>query len=414
MRTRRHWLAGTACGLAAALGTLSAFAGGAMATTGLVPLVPGLAFTVTSHVGLVTNRGSVPVADTEIVYSIERADESRVTLRFLLSAGSGTAAGKLIEPAPKSFVRVVRREDLQSAMREKVLFGSDDPELLPGQTFAGTSAAVLAALAGPGKVAFVLGINEPEEGLQALSGMAGPLPTGGGGSGVSPAVLSGIQMLLASPARHYYRGILTRVGPDEQFSVLLDGRRATLPAVHVRGELKFADRTIAPELWWLDDPGNPLTLKWKIGGSYEVVTRIDRPPPQAASGGAGATSLAAELAGHTCRAELAGVYFTTGSAQVLDVSLPALQRFAALLSRHPDWEVTVEGHTDNIGSAAYNLDLSTRRAQAVRAVLVGRFAIPAARLEAKGYGLTRPVESNATDQGRAHNRRVEVSRRCGA
>ena len=245
----------------------------------LVPLTPGLTFTVTSHVGLVTNRGSVPVADTEIVYSIETADASRVTLRFLLSAESGTAAGKLIETAPTNFVRIVRREDLQSAMREKVLFGSDDPELLPGQTFAGTSAAVLASLASSGKVAFVLGINEPEEGLQALSGMAGAMPGGGAGSGVSPMVSSGIQMLLGSAARHYYRGTLFRAGPDEPFSVLLDGRRTTLPAVHARGELKFADRTITPELWWLDQPGNPLTLKWQIGGSYEIVTRIDRPPP---------------------------------------------------------------------------------------------------------------------------------------
>src|SRR6185312_6046364 len=268
-------------------------------------------------------------------------------------------------------------------------------QLLPGQTFAGTSAAVLAVLASSGKVAFVLGINEPEEGLQALSGMANAMPGDGTGSGVSPMLSSGIQMLLGSPARHYYRGILTRVGADEPFSVLLDGRRTTLPAVHARGELKFADRTLTPELWWLDQPGNPLTLKWVIGGSYEIITRIDRPPAAQGGGaaGAGAAPLAAGLAGHSCRAELTGVYFTTGSAQVLDVSLPALQRFAALVAQHPDWQLTIEGHTDNIGSAEYNLDLSTRRAQAVRQVLIGRLGVPAARLEAKGYGLTRPVES---------------------
>jgi outer membrane protein OmpA-like peptidoglycan-associated protein len=425
MKDSRHapdWMAfgrRKAFGCSAVLAGLCALAATtaarAAAPAASVPLVPGLAFTVTSHVGLVTNRGSVPVADTEIVYSVEQADARRVILRFLLSARSGTAAGKLIEPAPTSFVRIVRREDLQSAAREKVLFGSDDPELLPGQTFAGTSAAVLAALKSSGQVAFVLGINEPEEGLQALSGLADPLP-GGGTGGVSPAVLSGIQMLLASPARHYYRGTLIRTGADEPFSVLLDGRRTTLPAVHVRGKLQFAGRTITPELWWLDEPDDPLTLKWMIGGSYEVITRIDRPQPAGGgAGGAGGTpTVAAGLAGRACRAELTGVYFTTGSAQVLDVSLPALQRFAALLRQHPDWQLTIEGHTDNIGSAGYNLDLSARRAQAVRQVLISRFGIPPARLEAKGYGLTRPVESNATDQGRAHNRRVEVSRRCTA
>lgn len=407
----------TALLMLAAAGSAPAAGVPASPASNLIPLVPGLTFTVTSHVGLVTNRGSVPVADTEIVYSVEAADASRVTLRFLLSAQAGTAAGKLIEPAPTNFVRVLRREDLQSATREKVLFGSDDPQLLPGQTYAGTSAAVLAALAGSGKVAFVLGINEPEEGLQALSGMANAMPGGAAGSGVSPMLSSGIQMLLGSPARHYYRGTLTRVGADEPFSVLLDGKRTTLPVVHVRGELKFADRTITPELWWLDQPGNPLTLKWQIGGSYEIVTRIDRPPPAQARGAAsagGATQVAAGLASRTCRAELTGVYFTTGSAQVLDVSLPALRRFAALVAQHPDWDLTIEGHTDNIGSPEYNLDLSTRRAQAVREVLIGRLGVPAAKLAAKGYGLTRPVETNATDQGRAHNRRVEVSRRCAA
>lgn len=414
-------LAGTPAALLAAQtpGVTASTAGQPTSAAGLVPLARGLTFTVTSHVGLVTNRGSVPIADTEIIYSVQGADASRVTLTFLLSAQSGTAAGKLIAPAPKTFIRIVRREDLRSAAREKVLFGSDDPQLLPGQTFAGTSAAVLASLAGTGRVAFVLGLNEPEEGLQALSGMASALPSASEGSGMSPVLTSGLAMLLGSPARHYYRGTLARVGPDEPFSVLLDGRRTTLPAVHVRGELKFADRTITPELWWLDQPDNPLTLKWAIGGNYEIVTRIDRAPPaqgdgRGVAGASGAGQLDAGLTGRTCRAELTGVYFTTASAQVLDVSLPALRRFAALLAQHPDWEVTVEGHTDNIGSAGYNLDLSSRRAQAVREVLVSRFGVPAAKLKAKGYGLTRPVESNATDQGRAHNRRVEVSRRCTA
>ncbi|HVS78528.1 MAG TPA: OmpA family protein [Steroidobacteraceae bacterium] len=390
--------------------------GGPSGSAPNIPLEQGLTFTVTSHVGLVSNRGSLPVADTEIVYSVESVDANRVRLRFLLSAEGGTAAGKLLQAAPTSFVRIIRREDVSSAMREKVLFGSDDPELLPGQTYAGTSAAVLAALQGTGKVAFVLGINEPEGGLAGLSGVAAAVPGAGAGSGVSPLVVSGLQMMLNSPARHYYRGTLVRVGPDEPFSVLLDGRRTTVPAVHVRGDMKFADRTITPELWWLDEPGNPLTLKWAIGGSYEIVTRIDRPPPAQGNGmKAGAMAgMAAALAGHDCRAELTGVYFTTASAQVLDVSLPALQRFAALLEQHPDWEVTIEGHTDNIGSAGYNLELSSRRAQAVRQALIGRFRVPAARLQAKGYGFTRPVESNATVQGRARNRRVEVSRRCSA
>jgi outer membrane protein OmpA-like peptidoglycan-associated protein len=178
--------------------------------------------------------------------------------------------------------------------------------------------------------------------------------------------------------------------------------------MHVRGALAFTDRTIAPQVWWLDDASNPLTLQWAIANVSETVTRIDRPN----GGESGAARGVADGLAKSCRAELSGVYFTTASAQVVDVSMPALERFAAVLRAHADWRVTIEGHTDNIGSADYNLDLSTRRAAAVLDVLTRRFGVPAARLQTKGYGLTRPVETNATDAGRAHNRRVEVSRPC--
>jgi outer membrane protein OmpA-like peptidoglycan-associated protein len=230
-------------------------------------------------------------------------------------------------------------------------------------------------------------VNEPENGLESLSAL---LP-------------------ILGVSRHYYRGTLERVGASEPFSVLLDGRRTTVAAVHVKGTLTFSDRTITPQIWWLDDATNPLTLKWIVGSVYETVTRIDRP-----IAGTGGTTIVDGLAGKTCRAELSGVYFTTASAEVLEASMPALERFAALINQHPDWRITVEGHTDNIGPAAYNVDLSTRRAAAVREVLIRRFAVPAARLQSRGYGLTRPVETNGTDEGRAHNRRVEVSRQCNS
>src|SRR5262249_49654574 len=153
---------------------------------------------------------------------------------------------------------------------------------------------------------------------------------------------------------------------------------------------------------------NPLTLKWSVDGVYETVTRIDRAREEKAR-----SEVADSLAGKSCRAELSGVYFTTASAVGLDASLPALGRVAGLMSSHAAWDGTIEGHTDNIGSAEYTLALSTRRAAAVREVLVHRYNVAADRVETRGYGLTRPVETNATDEGRAHNRRVEVSRHCG-
>jgi outer membrane protein OmpA-like peptidoglycan-associated protein len=70
--------------------------------------------------------------------------------------------------------------------------------------------------------------------------------------------------------------------------------------------------------------------------------------------------------------------------------------------------VEISGHTDNTASAEHNLDLSNRRAKSVVAALV-KSGIAEARLQPKGYGLTRPVADNGTAQGRALNRRVEVS-----
>ena len=91
-----------------------------------------------------------------------------------------------------------------------------------------------------------------------------------------------------------------------------------------------------------------------------------------------------------------------------------LKTVAALIKSSGDAMLTIEGHTDNIGSAQYNQTLSEQRAEAVRQALVTRYAVPPARLSAKGFGLTRPVETNDTFEGRAHNRRVELARSCAA
>jgi outer membrane protein OmpA-like peptidoglycan-associated protein len=383
----------------------------AAAQTARVPLTTGLTFTTTLHSGLVASTGSAPIADTEIVYSVAGSSADQVLFRFAVSAPNDASAGKLLDGVPRTFERTVRREDLRAATRLTVLISSTDPALLPGQTFATTSTAVLRALHDAGSVAFVLGVNEPEQGLSALASLAGGVRPGANRDSSAAFVGSAVSAMLSSMSlsRHYYRGTLERVGTAaEPFSVLLDGRRTTVPAVHVRGDLRFSDRKLTPQIWWLDDVDNPLTLKWSADGVYETVTRIET----AAEPTRGAGVVAEGLTGRGCRAELSGVYFTTASAQVLDASLPALERFAALMREHADWRVTIEGHTDNVGAAEYNLDLSTRRAAAVGDVLIRRLGIPAARLQMRGYGLTRPIETNATDEGRAHNRRVEVTRVC--
>ncbi|MDH5299513.1 MAG: OmpA family protein [Desulfobulbaceae bacterium] len=83
-----------------------------------------------------------------------------------------------------------------------------------------------------------------------------------------------------------------------------------------------------------------------------------------------------------------------------------LRDFANFMKANPLAKAVLEGHTDNIGSDSYNLDLSSRRAESVKAYLVGQLGVDADRLQAKGYGAAKPVAPNDTEEGRQQNRRV--------
>lgn len=82
------------------------------------------------------------------------------------------------------------------------------------------------------------------------------------------------------------------------------------------------------------------------------------------------------------------------------------------MKKYPSTTAVIEGHTDNVGSAEYNLGLSQRRAEAVVNYLVENYGIDRSRLSAQGFGLTRPVADNATDEGRQKNRRMEAIIDC--
>ncbi|MGP8004910.1 MAG: OmpA family protein [Smithella sp.] len=82
---------------------------------------------------------------------------------------------------------------------------------------------------------------------------------------------------------------------------------------------------------------------------------------------------------------------------------------AKVMRDYPDLNVVIEGHTDNVGTAAYNKKLSQRRADAVKKYMVEEDSINANRITAKGFGFERPIASNDTDEGRQQNRRVEAA-----
>lgn len=110
----------------------------------------------------------------------------------------------------------------------------------------------------------------------------------------------------------------------------------------------------------------------------------------------------------TGRIALYGIYFDLNSAQIKSESKPQLLEIAKLLQQNPSLNLLVVGHTDNQGGHDYNMDLSRRRATSVVNALVSEHGIQKSRLEPAGMGFLAPVASNATEEGRAKNRRVEL------
>ncbi|HXW77485.1 MAG TPA: OmpA family protein [Candidatus Eremiobacteraceae bacterium] len=110
------------------------------------------------------------------------------------------------------------------------------------------------------------------------------------------------------------------------------------------------------------------------------------------------------------RVRLYGIHFDYDSAHIQPQSEPVIAQIAQVMQANPSLRLRVEGYTDSDGGAAYNLDLSQRRAASVVADLVTRYHIANSRLVPRGFGMADPVASNSTAAGKALNRRVELVR----
>ena len=102
------------------------------------------------------------------------------------------------------------------------------------------------------------------------------------------------------------------------------------------------------------------------------------------------------------------VKFDFDKSVVKPESYDDIKALADFMKQYPQTSTVVEGHTDSVGTDAYNQGLSERRAGAVRDVLVNQYGVESGRVQAVGYGESRPVADNATSEGRAINRRVEA------
>jgi len=384
-----------------------------------VPLRPGL-----TVVTAIAQFGG----DYESIKQIQQVSASAVRLSYRADNVPNPLEGlqKLSgDKAPKSSgsvtgSRTVRTEDLRSAHDYMQWFGPNQPEVMPGSTAISVSREVLVELKDQGETEFSFRIG-------GLKGMAGSLlgalgQMAGGGAAGAPKETKD----LADMGRG--QCTLKRAGSElTSFPVLLNDRRVSLPAVHAQCTTDDG----LNDFYFLDDLDNPLALAWKLTGSDTLqVVKISYPPPPAASpgaasssgaggagagagsgggGGAGGQHIEQELK-QTGQAEVYGIYFDFASDKIKPESEPVLREIADALNHNPSWKLRVEGHTDNIGGDEYNLDLSQRRAEAVKSALVNRYHIAAARLTPKGFGATRPKEPNDTLAGRARNRRVELVR----
>lgn len=332
--------------------------------------------------------------------------------------------------------RTIARADLENATEYRLVFGPVQAEIYPGSTAIGVSRRVLMDLKTRGESP----LSVPPGGLAGgLAGLMGALLG-------DQAKDIGIETLMSGTLKRVERQAVP-------FKVLLNDVPVELPAIHARGILGEDDA----EFWILDDPDNPLALKWTIGDGQLQVIRLSYPvtateagggpPPDGAGGpgklkgagaggggggaatgggagggtgagagagrgGAGAAAgtaqrIASDLA-TTGRSIIYGIYFDFASDRIKEESEPVLAEIAQVLRQNPTWNLNVEGHTDNIASDAYNLELSQRRAAAVKAALTGRYTIDPGRLSTAGFGESRPKDRNDTLEGRARNRRVEL------
>jgi len=282
--------------------------------------------------------------------------------------------------------RTIRMADDSASHRVNQVLASDDPPVFPGSSLF-LSTVMLTELKSAGKTSIVYADE-------------------------APGAFKGALAILGS-ARQYFRGDLTRVG-SVTVPVIVQGERVQLPGIEARGHLTVGSDVDDLDIVVLDNPQWPLTLRWSAHGRAGQTTEIEWPVEGTRDSGQAHGRVSAISGGlaKECRAELHGIYFAFASAKLEPESDRALKDVAAILAANPTWVVTIEGHTDSIGSHASNIDLSKRRAAAVRDALASRFGVASARLSATGFGDSRPIETNKTIEGRARNRRVELSRKC--
>ncbi len=341
-----------------------------------IPVVQGL-----TVVGAASERQG----DYESTYVIDTVDEDG-TLHLDTSAEIPDPAGGKARPV--SFNRDVNARDRDHARTYKYMF-STGPQEYPGTTAIGTSAAVIHDLRSAGNASITFDGQTNALG-NLISGFLELIPGADSKKAADP-YFSGSGTIRAVEAK------------PVPYPMIVNDSLVSLAAWHVKGDFAQGSGSVPIEWYILDDPANPLTLRFAIGKDKVQIIRISFPvdnPVKKLE-----TSLERDH-----RAVIYGIYFDFNSATLKPQSATVLNTIAEVMKKNAAWTLTIEGHTDNIGGDAANQDLSTRRAAAVRTALI-QLGISDERLVSSGFGASAPRDTNATLAGRARNRRVELTRR---
>jgi outer membrane protein OmpA-like peptidoglycan-associated protein len=333
-----------------------------------IPLVKGL---------IVSGAQKSDKGDEEQIRNIKDATAQAVTMVIEWDSPS-TTPGK--PPDRKVTNRIVDMADLKNSHRFMVYFHIGQTEHYPGATGFGTSAEVINQLRAGQPTEMDFEAN-PDPIMTFATSQKDP------------------NRLVGWNGNPMNKCLLHRVGTtDVAMPMLVNGDRVELPVIHSMCTMSGTDEA---HFYFLDQPSNPMVLDSYLDESRAQMIKIDFPVQSA--------SMEQALA-EKKPVQIYGIYFDFNSATIKPDSEAVLKQISDILHKNPDWKLSVAGHTDNIGEAGFNQQLSERRAAAVKEALVSRYGIAPDRLSTKGFGASRPIEPNTTLEGRARNRRVELQR----
>jgi len=374
-----------------------------------VPLRDGLTVVTAINQPLVGDYESIKSFDATTADSLHMRYSAQLPSEPDFTAMLGQPTGQQGPPKPPRKIacaRTILRADLESSGEYREWFCQEQEEKYPGSTAISISKATLNELKSSGKTDFKYGVNGLQQLLQGFKKLMNAPTSPAASPAQKDQSVPGLPAFGLTPE---VSCTLHRVeAHDLAFPVLVNNQRAELPALHAACKPEDSDEET--NFYFLDDPGNPLALAWQQGatGDRLQVIKIALPPGEEERERP-SKQIARELA-TSGRAQIYGIYFDFASDALRPESDVVLKEIAQVLGEHPDWKLSVDGHTDNIGGDTFNLDLSQRRAAAVKQALATRYHIGPDRLSTAGFGATRPVESNDTMEGRARNRRVELVR----